>query len=264
METVAEFSGMSPYKTTILGGNVGAKLAKSMKVEPELSSSSERLISEATRGVRELSLYEIEYDKNRRHMSFVALGWLHELRAAAAMDPALMEGLEKKSKLPRRKDTSDHLYVVKAVLKLAGSELKPQTASDWAKVLRGLELADVRPDSLHVVEWLGAPEDGTGLTGHAKAFAFVERALKAGPHAAAAEARAAKKAEERKQAWNAYVTPKLEAPLAEITFAEPVTATGGYVLQLARIEGHQAKVIDIVVTDEDEVQRLVRKHRIAA
>lgn len=261
MEQIEGYSIKSPYKTIFSSGLIESKVSTTFHDDFQLSSSSEKLVSEATREVREISLFEAKYEKKRRQMSFVVLGRLHELRTAAAMDPALMNGLAKKSKLPRRKDTSDHLYVVKAVLKLAGSGLKPQTASDWARVLHGLELAGVRPDSQHVIEWLSTPEEGTGLSGHAKAFEIVKRASE---DDVVAKARAAEKIQKRKQAWSDYLTPKLDAPLAEMTFAEPLAVSDGYVLQLARIDGQHAKIIDIVMTDEDEIQRLVEKHRLAA
>lgn len=258
MEKVEESSSKLSYKPIFSSSLIESKITTNMQSDGELSSSSEKLISEAAREVRKISLFEVKYEKNRRQMSYVVLGRLHELYTAAARDPALMMGLAKKSKLPHRKNTSERLYVVKAVLKLASSELKPQTVSDWAKVLHGLELAGVRPDSQHVVDWLSTPEDGTGLSGHEKAFAIVKRAD------VASEARAAEKIHKRKQAWSDYVTPKLDAPLAEMTFAEPVAVNDGYVLQLARIVGQHAKVIDIVMTNEDEIQRLVEKHRLAA
>lgn len=263
MKAVAEFTSVPP-KSTIVGLDGAASKKVEKAKSNRASSSSERLLSDAIREVQALPRKEAEIEEKRRQVSFIAIGRLHELRGAATSEAALMEHLERKSGIQRRKNTSDHLFVVKAVIRCANTGLKPQTASDWAKVLRALDLERVPADHAKVVEWLCTPDEETDLSGHAKAFAIVKRAAKDGPPNVAAEARATQKAEERKQTWNAYVTPKLEAPLAEITFAEPVTATGGYVLQLARVEGQQAKVLDIVLTDQDEVQRLVRKHRIAA
>lgn len=260
METVTEFSIGKSARASISKASVRtSRTAKAVTM-----TSSHPLLKEAVREIRDLPRKTAEIEEKRRQMSFVALGRLHELRAAAMSDNSLMEMLEQESRIPRRKNTSDHLYVVKAVLRIAGSDLKSQTASDWAKVLRGLAQADVPVKAAEVVEWLSTPDEETELTGHAKAFAVVEHALKDGPPNVAAHTRAAKLIERKQDAWSKYVTPKLDAPLAEITFAEPLAVAEGYVLQLARVEGAQAKVIDIVMTDEPEIQRLVMKLRPAA
>ncbi|MDX3806792.1 hypothetical protein ACXIUS_29380 [Bosea thiooxidans] len=260
METVTEFS-----TATSLPPVISKTKVKTTRAEKAVAgTSSHPLLKEAVREIRELPHKTAEIEEKRRQVSFVALGRLHELRAAAMSDTSLMEMLEQESRIPRRKNTSDHLYVVKAVLRIAGSDLKAQTASDWAKVLRGLEQADVPVKAAQVVEWLSTPDEETDLTGHAKAFAIVERAAKDGPPNVAAEARAAKQTERKQKAWADYVTLKLATPLAEVTFAEPLAVAEGYVLQLARVEGQQAKVLDIVLTDQDEIQRLVRKHSLAA
>lgn len=263
METVAEFTSVSPKITVVRLDEGGSKKVEKAQAK-RASSSSERLIADAIREVQGLQRKEADIEEKRRQVSFVAIGRLHELRGAATTDAALMENLERKSGIPKRKNTSDYLFVVKAVLRCANIELKPQTASDWSKVLWGLDLENVPADRTKVVEWLCTRDEETGLTGHAKAFAIVESAMGDSSPNVAADARAAKQAEKKQQAWNDYVTPKLDAPLAEITFAEPVAVPGDYVLQLARIDGQQARVIDIVVTDEDEIQRLVRKHRLVA
>lgn len=255
MEAITEFS-------TDTGSLSVARVTEAANARA--ATYSHPLLKEAIREVRDLPRKTANIEEKRRQVSFVAIGKLHELRAAVATDTSLMEELERESRIPRRKNTPDHLYVVKAILRIAGGGLKAQTASDWSKVLRGVELAGIPANYAQVVEWLRTPDEETDLAGHAKAFAVVERATKDGPPNVAADARAAKQAEKKKQAWTDYVTPRLDTPLAEITFAEPVTAKEGYVLQLARIEGQQAKIIDIVMTDEDEIQRLVTKQRLSA
>lgn len=263
MKAVAEFTSVPP-KSAIVGLDGAASKKAEKAKSSRASSSSERLLSDAIREVQALPRKEAEMEEKRRQVSFVVIGRLHELRGAAASEAALMEHLERKSGIQRRKNTSDHLFVVKAVIRCANSGLKPQTASDWAKVLRALDLERVPADHAKVVEWLCTPDEETDLTGHAKAFAIVERAAKDGPPNVAAEARAAKQTERKQKAWSNYVTLKLATPLAEVTFAEPLAVAEGYVLQLARVEGQQAKVLDIVLTDQEEIQRLVRKHSLAA
>lgn len=262
MKAVAELTSVPP-KSTIVGLD-GAASNKVEKAKTNRASSSERLLSDAIREVQALPRKEADIEEKRRQVSFVAIGRLHELRGAATTNAALMKHLEVKSGVQRRKNTSDHLFVVKAVLRCANSDLKPQTASDWAKVLRALDLEQVPADHSKVVEWLCTPDEESDLSGHAKAFAVVDRAAKDGPPNVAAVARAAKQAEDKKKAWDNYVTQKLDAPLAKVTFTEPLAVTEGYALQLARIDGQQAKVIDIVLTDEAEIQRLVMKLRPAA
>lgn len=207
-------------------------------------------------------------DATRREVSFLAIAKLHELRAAARTDTSIVAILQERSKITRRKNTSDYLYITKAILICAKAGLADQTVHDWSKVLQALDLAGVAPEVAQVIAWLRAPEDVNGdgkeLTGHAKAFAIVKRETAGSPSNVAAELRAAQQAEKKKQAWAKYVTAKLDAPLAEVMFAEPLPVAEGYVLQLARIDGQQAKVIDIVVTDEAEIQRLVMKRRPAA
>lgn len=260
MEAITEFSsGAGSLPATQVPEAANAHTGKA-----RAATYSHPLLKEVIREVRDLPRKTGDIEEKRRQVSFVAIGRLHELRAAAVTDNSLMEMLERESRIPRRKNTSDHLYVVNAVLRIAGSNLKAQTASDWAKVLRGLERANVPVNAAQVVEWLSTPDEETDLTGHAKAFAIVERAAKDGPPNVAAEARAAKQAERKQKAWADYVTLKLATPLAEVTFAEPLAVAEGYVLQLARVEGQQAKVLDFVLTDQDEIQRLVRKHSLAA
>jgi hypothetical protein len=247
--------------TAPMAGVTEAKNARAEKTRA--ATSFHPILKDAIREVRDLSRKAGEIEEKRRQVSFVAIGRLHELRATATTDTSLMHILEEEARLPRRKNTSDHLYVVKAVHFLAGSELKAQTASDWSKVLRGLELAGVKADCAQVVEWLKTPEDGAEVTGHAKAFAIVDRAAKDGPPNVAADARAAKQAEKKQQAWTDYVTPKLDAPLGEVILSEPLSVVNGYVLQLVRIDGRHAKVIETVMTDEAEIQRVVLRQRSA-
>lgn len=248
--------------TAPMAGVTEAKNARAGKTRA--ATSFHPILKDAIREVRDLSRKTDEIEEKRRQVSFVAIGKLHELRATATTDTSLMSILEEESRLPRRKNTSDHLYVVKAVHFLAGSELKAQTASDWSKVLRGLEVAGVPADCAQVVEWLNTPEDGTEMTGHAKAFAIVDRAAKDGPPNVAAVARAAKQIEQKQREWTEYLTPKLEAPLGEVTFSEPLSIVDGYVLQLVRVEGQRAKVIETVMTDEAEIRRVVLRQRPAA
>ena len=46
---------------------------------------------------------------------------------------------------------------------------------------------------------------------------------------------------------------RISASVGEITFAEPITGTGDYVLQLAQIDGTRGKVIDFVLAQLSEV-----------
>lgn len=215
MTEVAEVGAGS--STPMIVEMTKAKSARTGKARADVLSHP--LVKEAIREVRALPGKAAEIEDKRRQISFVVIGRLHELRGAATTDAALMENLERKSGIQRRKNTSDHLYVVKTVLLLAGSELKPQTASDWAKVLHGLELAGVPADHAKVVEWLCTPEEEADLSGHAKAFAVVDRAAKDGPPNVAAVARAAKQVEQKQKDWTDYLTPKLETPLGEITLS---------------------------------------------
>lgn len=242
--------------------------AEPRQAGPEKPSSNLPLLDAAITEVGKVRKKLDTANTTRREASFLAIAKLHELRAAARADISTLAILQERSKLTWRKNTSEHLYITKAVLICAKADLAEQTVHDWSKVLQALDLVQVAPEVAQVVAWLRAPEDvhcdGKELTGHAKAFAIVKRETAGSPSNVAAELRAAQQFEKREQAWAKYVTSKLDAPLAEVMFAEPLPVAEGYVLQLARVEGQQAKVIDIVLTDEVEIQRLVRKHRPAA
>lgn len=245
-----------------------AMRAESRQAGPEKPSSNLPLLDAAITEVGKVRKKLDTADTTRREASFLAIAKLHELRAAARADASILAILQERSKVTWRKNTSEHLYVTKAVLICAQADLADQTVHDWSKVLQALDLVQVAPEVAQVVAWLRKPEDVNGegkeLTGHAKAFAIVKRAAKEGPPNVAAEARAAKQTERKQKVWADYVTLKLATPLAEVTFAEPLVVAEGYVLQLARVEGQQAKVLDIVLTDQDEIQRLVRKQGLAA
>lgn len=241
--------------------------AEPRQAGPEKPSSNLPLLDAAITEVGKVRKKLDTADTTRREASFLAIAKLHELRAAARADASILAILQERSKVTWRKNTSEHLYITKAVLICAKADLADQTVHDWSKVLQALDLARVPPEVAQVIAWLRAPEDVSGdgkeLTGHAKAFAIVKRE-NADASSKGADLRAANQAAKKERAWNAYVTPKLDTPLAEVTFSEPLPVTAGYVLQLARIDGQQAKVIDIVATDEVEIQRLVMKLRPAA
>lgn len=219
-----------------------------------------KVLNDAIRGVELI-------ETRTTDATFVAIAQIHALRRAALATPALLDQLAEMSKIKKRKNTPDSLYLTKAVLACASVKRPKQTAHDWSRVLNALQLVQVGSDTKAVIDWLKKPEnvDGSGeLTGFKKAYAI--DAMAAAEREKAGEAssktdRAGKRAAKQQRDWDEYLS-SLNAPIGPIKTKEPFEEEAdGYVLHLTRIANGKATVLDVVMMDEAAVQRCVLRNR---
>jgi hypothetical protein len=187
------------------------------------------------------------------------VGRLYVISMRAKEDDEFRARLMQRAAIKVRRDTPYHHAVVRALLRLAGSQVPASTVSDWSKVLRACEYRHVEPAVEAVRQWLTTPERlpnrFTDVSGYEKADAVVQL------HEARTRERdrSAKDIEMMKR-WLVYAERRRANPLATLPLTGRASSLSkGHTLLLVHVNGTEMTVLDEFETDQSRIQAQVLK-----
>ena len=198
--------------------------------------------------------------RSLRSVSFDLVASVYVLAAEAKDDSNILGELNERADLKgKRVGVSHEQHVLTASLKMSGRKVNRSTKGLWTKGVEALAHVGLPANFQAARDWFDVREDVNGdgqlLAGFEKSQAICKGQAESEESKRLADVRDAKKQER----WKALTeSSKFKAEIGHIKIAESAELEeGAYVFQLGRVGKNKITMLDVCITEQEVVRKLV-------